>query len=94
VEWVRFRLGWSVTRVKHCWTGVSKVWVLPGQEPPEKPTGFQILKWRWSVERPFAWLGFYRRMSKDYEYLPETSEAMVYTVMSRLMLARLAAMAP
>jgi hypothetical protein len=33
-------------------------------------------------------------MSKDYEYLPETSEAMVYTVMSRLMLARLAAMAP
>jgi hypothetical protein len=33
-------------------------------------------------------------MSKDYEYLPETSTAMIYTVMSRLMLARLAARTP
>lgn len=94
VDWVRSRLGWSVEVVKHWWTGVSKVWVFPGQEPPEKPIGFQILKWRWIVERTFAWIGFSRRMSKDYEYLPETSEAMVYTVMCRLMLARLAAMAP
>lgn len=94
VDWVRSTLDWSVDVVKHWWTGVAKVWVLPGQEPPEKPAGFQLLKWRWLVERTFAWIGFYRRMSKDYEYLPETSEAMVYTVMSRLMLARLAAMAP
>lgn len=94
VDWVKTTLGWSVEVVKHWWTGVAAVWVFPGQEPPEKPTGFQLLKWRWIVERTFAWIGFYRRMSKDYEYLPETSEAMVYTVMSRLMLARLAAMAP
>jgi putative transposase len=94
VDWVRATLGWSVAVVQHWWTGVSKVWVLPGQEPPEKPTGFQLLEWRWLVERPVAWIGFSRRMSKEYEYLPETSEAMVYTVMSRLMLARLAAMAP
>jgi putative transposase len=94
VDWVKASLGWSVDVVKHWWTGVDKVWVFPGQEPPEKPTGFQLLQWRWIVERTFAWIGFSRRMSKDYEYLPETSEAMVYTVMSRLMLARLAAMAP
>jgi transposase len=94
VAWVQDALGWSVDVVKHWWTGVSKVWVFPGQEPPEKPTGFQLLHWRWLVERTFAWIGFYRRMSKDYEYLPETSEAMVYTAMSRLMLARLAARAP
>ena len=94
VDWVTTTLGWSVEVVKHWWTGVAAVWVFPGQEIPEKPTGFQLLKWRWIVERTFAWIGFYRRMSKDYEYLPETSEAMVYTVMSRLMLARLAAMAP
>lgn len=94
VDWVRASLGWSVEVVKHWWTGVDKVWVFPGQEPPEKPAGFQLLKWRWLVERTFAWIGFYRRMSKDYEYLSETSEAMVYTVMSRLMLARLVAMAP
>jgi transposase len=94
VDWVKATLGWSVQVVKHWWTGVSKVWVLPGQEPPEKPTGFQLLQWRWIVERTFAWLSCYRRMSKDYEYLPETSTAMVYTAMSRLMLARLAARTP
>jgi transposase len=94
VTWVKDTLGWSVEVVKHWWTGVAKVWVFPGQEPPEKPTGFQLLKWRWIVERTFAWIGFSRRMSKDYEYLPETSEAMVYTVMSRLMLTRLAARTP
>lgn len=94
VDWVRSTWGWSVEVVKHWWTGVSKVWVFPGQEPPEKPTGFQVLKWRWIVERTLAWIGFYRRMSKDYEYLPETSTAMIYTVMSRLMLARLAARTP
>jgi putative transposase len=94
VAWVKASLGWSVDVVKHWWTGVGKVWVFPGQEPPEKPTGFQLLKWRWIVERTFAWIGFSRRMSKDYEYLPETSAAMVYTAMSRLMLARLAARAP
>ena len=42
------------------------------------------------VERTFGWLGRYRRLSKDYEYLPETSEAWIYIAMSRLMLRRLA----
>jgi putative transposase len=43
------------------------------------------------VERTFAWLGRYRRLSKDYEQLPESSEAMIYAAMRRLMLRRLAA---
>lgn len=80
VAWVQElqeHLGWSVEVVTQWWTGVSGVWVAPGQEPPEKPTGFQLLKWRWIVARTFAWLGCYRRLSKDYEYLPETSTAMV-----------------
>jgi transposase len=94
VDWVQQTLGWSVTVSRHWWTGVSKVWVLPGQEPPEKPTGFQLLKWRWIVERTLAWIGKYRRFSKDYEYLVETSEAMLYTAMTRTMLARLARLAP
>jgi transposase len=67
VDWVRASLGWSVAVVQHCWTGVSKVWVFPGQEPLEKPTGFHLLKWRWLVERTFAWIGCYGRMSKEYE---------------------------
>ena len=45
---------------------------------------------RWVVERTFAWLGRYRRLSKDYEALPATEEAWIHLAMSSLMLARLA----
>jgi putative transposase len=41
------------------------------------------------VERTFAWLGRNRRMSKDYERLCETSEAVVLVAMTRLMASRL-----
>jgi len=51
--------------------------------------GFQVLPKRWIVERTFAWWNQYRRLSKDYQLLPETSESMIYTVMIRLMLKRL-----
>ncbi|WP_317107276.1 IS5 family transposase [Chroococcidiopsis sp. SAG 2025] len=53
--------------------------------------GFEVLPRRWVVERTFGWLGRYRRLSKDYELLPEISESMVYVAMVRLMLRRLAA---
>jgi putative transposase len=36
---------------------------------------FTVVKRRWIIERTFAWLDGYRRLSKDYEYLPESSEA-------------------
>lgn len=63
----------------------AKVDVICRTEP-----GFQVLPKRWIVERTFAWWNQYRRLSKDYELLPETSESMIYTVMIRLMLKRLA----
>ncbi len=56
----------------------------------EKPRGFKILPRRWVVERTFAWLSQVRRLSKDYERLPEVAEAMIYGAMSRLMVRRLA----
>lgn len=52
--------------------------------------GFQVLPKRWIVERTFAWLTHCRRHSRDYEELPETSEALIYISMIRLMTRRAA----
>jgi len=46
---------------------------------------------RWVVERTRAWRNQSRRLSKDYERLPQSSEAMIYLSMTRLMLRRLTA---
>ena len=54
------------------------------------PKGFQVLPRRWVAERTFSWIDHNRRMSKDYEKLTETSEALIYIAMSRLMVKRLA----
>jgi putative transposase len=58
-------------------------------EPAPRPA-FTVLPRRWIVERSFAWLGQSRRLSKDYERLCETSEAMVYAAMIRLLIRRVA----
>jgi putative transposase len=52
--------------------------------------GLKVLPHRWVVERTFGWLGRYRRLSKDYEGLTESSQALAYAAMIRLMLRRLA----
>lgn len=53
-------------------------------------SGFQLIPRRWVSERTFAWLGHYRRLSKDYEYWVYTSDAMIYATMVHLMVRRLA----
>ena len=56
---------------------------------PDAPTTEQTMPRRWVVERTFAWLGRYRRLSKDYEYRLQTSASWIYVAMSGLMLRRL-----
>lgn len=58
------------------------------QREPGQP-GFKVIPWRWVVERTFAWLNQNRRLSKDYEFLVTTADAMIYAAMVRLMLRRL-----
>lgn len=64
-------------------------WVLQVVGRPPGARGFTLLPRRWVVERTFAWLGRYRRLSKDYEYHPHNSEAMIHLAMINLMVHRL-----
>ena len=50
---------------------------------------FEVIPFRWRVERTFAWLGRCRRLSKDYERSSRVSETWVYLAMTGLMLRRL-----
>lgn len=85
-EWVEKELGWATQVVK---PPPRRVIVAAEVEPALRPA-FTVLPRRWVVERTFAWLGQSRRLSKDYEQLCETSEALIYATMSRLMVRRLA----
>ncbi len=72
------------------WALVAGGWVVELVKKPEGATAFAVLPRRWIVERTFAWLGRNRRLSKDYEALPATSEAWIRIAMIHLMLKRLA----
>jgi putative transposase len=56
--------------------------------------GCVVIPKRWIVERTFGWFNRYRRLRKDYELLPETSEALIQVTMIHLMVRRLARIAP
>src|SRR3954453_1348474 len=73
IDWVRTECGWELTIIKRS----------------DKDKGFKLLPKRWVVERTFGWLGRYRRLSKDYERLLETSEAMIQMAMIHIMVRRL-----
>ncbi len=59
-------------------------WVLEIVKRSDDQEGFVVLPRRWVVERTFAWLSRYRRLSKDDEFLPESSRAMIYIMVRRL----------
>lgn len=64
-------------------------WNLQHLKRTDDQPGFVVIPQRWVVERTYSWFGHYRRLSKDYEYLPTTSEMMLYTAMVHLMVRRL-----
>jgi putative transposase len=101
--WVERTLGWTAEIVRHppklAPEEVMRAWVREFSKEglAIDPKKFMLEKGprpflprRWVVERTFSWLGQNRRMSKDYERLPETGEALIYAAMSRLMARRLA----
>ncbi len=65
-------------------------WIVQVVLRPEQTKGFVLLKKRWVVERTFAWMMGNRRLVRDYELLPETSETFIYLAMIRIMVRRLA----
>jgi transposase len=74
VDWAKSVLGFAVTIVKRT----------------DDLAGFQVIPRRWVVERTLAWISKYRRCVRDYETLPEHSEATVYIAMIMTMSRRLA----
>jgi putative transposase len=72
------------------WVKETFSWILEVVKRNDDVSGFQVLPRRWVVERTFGWLNNYRRLSKDYEELSETSEAMMYVAMTHIMVRRLA----
>lgn len=71
------------------WVKRTCGWLLRTVLRPVGSKGFVLLPRRRVVERTFAWLLRYRRLSRDYEYLVESSEAMIYAAMIHRMARRL-----
>jgi len=74
VDWVKNLYGWVLEIVKRS----------------DSATGFVVLPHRWIVERTLGWLNRSRRLSKNFERLPASSEALIYLAMLPLVTRRLA----
>ena len=72
------------------WVHQQFRWIVDIVKKRDGATGFEVLSHRWIVERTFEWFGHFRRLSKEYEFHPATSEAIIYLAMNHLMLKRLA----
>jgi putative transposase len=71
------------------WAEVLGPWRVQRVERPDGAVGFTQLPKRWVVERTFGWFNRYRRLSKDYEQLTDSSETTIRLAMTNLMLRRL-----
>jgi putative transposase len=79
------RLAWvwadAMYKALAAWVARRCRWVLAIVSKRPGQTTFKVQKWRWVVERTFGWFGRYRRLSKDYEHNPASSEAWIIIAM-------------
>lgn len=97
--WVKTTTGYSVEIVQRPDANTRGYWLPKGQElTPEQIKTFRghrefiVIKKRWIVERSFAWLSFERRLNREYDLLPQTTEAFIFLSFIRRMIRKLAAL--
>lgn len=97
--WVKTTIGYTVEIVQRPDANTRGYWLPEGQELSEAQIKtfrghreFIVIKKRWIVERSFAWLSFDRRLNREYDLLPATTEAFIQVSFIRRMIRRLAAL--
>ncbi len=88
LDWIRQGTGITIQIVQRADGGFRSTWAR-ADAPPRVVPRFAVVPWRWVVERSFAWLGRYRRLSKDYEYLAASQENAIYLATVLLLLHRI-----
>ena len=93
IEWLKEQLGWTMQPVRALTVPKRGLLVPEGEEVDwDKlfPKGFRPLPRRWVIERSFSWIVRWRRLCRDHEGLPESSEAFIKLSASYRMLTKLA----
>lgn len=98
LDWIKTHLGWETEILLKSEEKPAQPWeweavLIDGQvvpRPIRQGRGFQLQPQRWKVERTLGWLIRYRRLARDYESLPESSQALIQVAAIRLLLTRLA----
>jgi transposase len=89
VGWIEETTGWKVEKITVNDGGERGSWHDKKEPSGSTRSGFQVKPRRWVVERTHAWIGRYRRLSKDYEATCSSSVSWIWLAMSRLLLYRL-----
>jgi putative transposase len=89
IDWAARIAGMTVQITHRRDGGFRHTWA-PADAPPRQVPRFAVIPRRWLVERTFGWLGRWRRLAKDYEYLTATSENTIYLAMSLILTRRTA----
>jgi putative transposase len=90
LEWVKEQFGWNVQTVQGLGTVPDANTMEPKPKTKLSKGGFHVQPRRWVIERTFGWITRWRRLARDHEGLPETSEAFIKISASRRMLSHLA----